>query len=59
MIYFTISRPINGITLNGNEFLLDDDGEVIKFATRKLAEDLLHEAGYSDLDGFCIEEESA
>ncbi|MCE9557590.1 MAG: hypothetical protein K8R88_01425 [Armatimonadetes bacterium] len=59
MTYFTISRPINGITLNGNEFLLDEDGEVIRFATRELAEALLRESGYSDLDGFCIEEESA
>lgn len=58
MSYFTISRPINGITLNGNEFLLDEDGEVIRFATRELAEALLHEAGYSDLDGFYIEEGS-
>jgi hypothetical protein len=27
----TISRPINGITLNGDEFLLDGDGNVVEF----------------------------
>jgi len=30
----TISRPINGITLNGDEFFLDADGNVAKFTSR-------------------------
>ena len=28
--YF-IARPINGISINGNEYLLDDDGKAVEF----------------------------
>ena len=32
---YLIFRPINGISINGNEYLLDDNNEVLKFNTRK------------------------
>jgi len=28
---YVISRPINGISLNGNEYVLNDDGNVLEF----------------------------
>jgi hypothetical protein len=31
----TISRPINGIPINGDEYLLDDNGAILKFNTIK------------------------
>jgi hypothetical protein len=31
----TVSRPINGITINGDEYLLDERGEVLRFSTVK------------------------
>ena len=34
---FTIARPIEGITLNGLEFLIDDTGKPRTFATKDLA----------------------
>jgi hypothetical protein len=30
-----ISRPINGISINGDEYLLGDDGEPMRFETTK------------------------
>ena len=32
--YF-IARPINGISINGNEYLLGDDGEAVEFETKE------------------------
>ena len=32
---YVIARAINGISINGNEYLLDDDGEVLEFNTKK------------------------
>jgi hypothetical protein len=36
-----VARPINGITINGDEYLLDDNGEVLKFKSRAEAEKYL------------------
>ncbi len=36
-----IGRPIEGISLNGNEFLLNDDGELMEFNTVKDAQTFL------------------
>lgn len=41
----TISRPINGITLNGDEFLLDGDGNVAEFMSRIEAYMFLQDKG--------------
>ena len=33
---YVIARPINGISINGNEYLLDKkDGDVLEFDTRE------------------------
>jgi hypothetical protein len=47
----TISRPINGISINGSEYLLDGDtGEAIKFSTVKEALGYLAARNYSPRD---------
>jgi hypothetical protein len=35
--YITISRPINGISINGDEYLLDESGKALEFETVKEA----------------------
>jgi hypothetical protein len=37
----TISQPINGISLNGDEYLLDESGEALVFETMKEAVNFL------------------
>lgn len=60
---YRIARPINGISLNGNEYVLDDDNEIKLFESRQLALDFLgmSEADLedSDIDIQEIEEESS
>ena len=41
----TVSRPINGISLNEHEFLLDEKGEVMKFDSLTAASDFLKGMG--------------
>ena len=45
-----VGRPINGISLNGLEFLLDENGEIMKFITKAHAEKYLRAHGASDED---------
>ena len=49
-----ISRPINGISLNGDEYLLNREGAPMEFASEDVARNFLMENGISkqDLDGF-------
>jgi hypothetical protein len=48
-----VGRPINGITINGDEYLLDDKGEVIKFKSRAEAEKYLlaHDLTAEEIEG--------
>jgi hypothetical protein len=48
----TIERPIGGISLNGNEFLLDEDNNPMEFENKQAAFDFLKANGY---DGFSDE----
>ena len=32
---YVIARPIEGISLNGNEYLLNDDGSVMEFKDKE------------------------
>ena len=32
---YAIARPINGVSINGNEYLLDDNNKILKFKTEK------------------------
>ena len=36
-----ISRPIEGVSVNGNEYLLDKNNEVMQFADIQVAKDFL------------------
>ena len=42
-----IARPINGISLNGNEYLLGNNGKVLKFDSVQIAKDFLTENNIS------------
>lgn len=57
---YVIGRPIEGITLNGNEYVLDDDGELMTFDSEEDALDFLKACGLTDDDieeqGIVIEE---
>jgi hypothetical protein len=48
MIKKVIGRPINGIGLNGLEYLLDGDGEFMTFDNQKEAMDYLINSGISE-----------
>ena len=47
---FKIGRPINGISINGNEFVLDDDGKEMLFDSEKDAMGFLNKFGYTKED---------
>ena len=40
-----ISKPINGISLNGDEYLLDEDNEVMEFDAIEIAKEFLIKNG--------------
>ncbi len=45
-----VGRPINGISLNGLEYILDGDDEIRYFDSIDEAKTLLREHGYDDED---------
>jgi len=57
---YVIGRPTEGITLNGNEYVLDGDGELMTFDSEEDALDFLKACGFTDNDiegqGIVIEE---
>ena len=58
---FLIGRPINGISLNGNEYVCNSEGRTIRFKSVEDAKALLYNAGYTDdsieAEGITIEED--
>lgn len=42
---YVIAKPINGISINGDEFILDDAGKVQRFKNTKSARDFLRDHG--------------
>lgn len=50
-----VSRVINNITINGNEYLLDRDNEVIVFISTKYAKEYLKSHGITNFEGFNFE----
>lgn len=42
-----VGRPINGISINGLEYLLDDDGNIRLFSNENEAKDWLTSQGFS------------
>ena len=57
---YAIGRPIEGVTLNGNEYVLDGDGKLMTFDSEADALDFLKACGFTDNDikgqGVVIEE---
>lgn len=57
---YAIGRPIEGVTLNGNEYVLDGDGELMTFDSEDDALGLLKANGFTDGDierqGIVVEE---
>ncbi len=50
MISIKIGRPINGISLNGLEYVLDNKGNEMLFRGRAATEKYLYKYGYTDED---------
>ncbi|KKL69794.1 hypothetical protein LCGC14_2111350 [marine sediment metagenome] len=44
----SVSRTINGISLNGDEWLLDEDGEVMLFESEEVARNFLSKSGLNE-----------
>lgn len=55
-----VSRPINGISINGDEVLLDDNNELLLFEDETAAINWLHERGVTDeeIEGFNFNDEN-
>lgn len=57
---YAIGRPIEGVTLNGNEYVIDGDGKLMTFDSEEDALDFLKACGFTDNDikgqGVVIEE---
>ena len=47
---FLIGRPINGVSLNGNEYVIGDDGKPRVFTDMVSAKQFLAEKGLTELD---------
>lgn len=45
-----IGRPINGISINGNEYVCDENGLAIIFDNENDAKEFLKSNGYTDED---------
>jgi len=54
-----VGRPINGISINGNEWLLDDKSKLKVFADKSEAVQFLKDHGVSDdeMDYFTFDED--
>ena len=54
----TVGRPINGISLNGVEWILDENGDAMRFGSVREAKQFLREHGITDFSGILFEMES-
>ena len=45
-----IGKPINGISINGDEWLLNEDNTVMEFETKEQAKQFLRDNGYDLTD---------
>lgn len=55
MAKFIIGRAINGISINGREFIIDDKGDVMEFESDEAARDFLRKNGIDDPEDFGID----
>jgi hypothetical protein len=60
-VYVMVARAINGISINGLEYLLQPDGNVMTFSSKEEAVECLKEHGVSDAEiesfEFIVEDE--
>lgn len=45
---YVIKRPINGISINGDEYVCDESGSTMVFESEEKAKEFLKENGYDD-----------
>lgn len=50
-----VSRAINGITINGDEYILDKNNEIMLFENEKQAKQFLKENGVKSFKGLNFE----
>lgn len=53
-----ISRAINGITINGNEYVVDENNMILLFDNVKKAKKYLKENGLKDFRGINFEDDT-
>lgn len=53
-----VKKPVKGISLNGDEFLLDDKNKIKKFYTIKSAKMYLKSKGFMNFNGVDFVKES-
>jgi hypothetical protein len=46
--HILIARPINGISLNGREYLLDEENKEMEFKDKESAKQFLRDNGYEN-----------
>lgn len=51
-----VGRAIDGISINGLEWLLDDEGQTLKFESRNEAMSFLRDNGFDDLSDEDLED---
>ena len=44
-----IGRAIEGVSINGKEWLLDDNNDIMKFESQEMAIEFLKESGFDNL----------
>jgi hypothetical protein len=55
--FVLVYKHINGITINPREYLLDEEGELLRFHTERDAKYYLESKGITDLEGIYFERE--
>ena len=45
---YVIARPINGISINGNEYLMDSNNKILEFETRRECFEYCKSVGLDD-----------
>lgn len=53
---YKIARAINGISINGKEYILDKDNKIIEFESIKKAKEYLREHGVNYFRGIDFDE---
>ena len=46
----SIARSVNGVSINGSEYVINDNGDVLLFENENIARAFLHTHDYTDED---------